>query len=180
VSLRTIARRYASALADVALALGEEREIQEELNSWESMIASSNELRQVVDSPTITLDEKRRILNRLIERVKPRPTTANFIQVLLQNHRLGQLAAINQRFAQVLDERSGIVAATVTTARPVDGISQDTLREKLAALTGKKVRLSFETDEELIGGLVTRIGSTIYDGSVRNQLQQAKERLIGN
>ena len=180
MSLRTIARRYASALADVAIALGEEREIQEELNTWESMIASSNELRQVVDSPTITVDEKRRIFNKLIERVKPRPTTANFIQVLLQNHRLGQLAAINKRFAQVLDERSGVVAATVTTARPMDGISQDTLRENLAALTGKKVRLSFETDGELIGGLVTRIGSTIYDGSVRNQLQQAKERLIGN
>jgi F-type H+-transporting ATPase subunit delta len=180
MSLRTIARRYASALADVAIALGEERNIQEELNAWESMISSSNELRQVVDSPTITLDEKRRILNRLIERTKPRPTTANFIQVLLQNHRLGQLTAINQRFAQVLDERSGVVAATVTTARPMDGDSQNTLRENLAALTGKKVRLSFETDEELIGGLVTRIGSTIYDGSVRNQLQQAKERLIGN
>ena len=180
MSLRTIARRYASALADVAIALGDEREIQEELNTWESMIESSNELRQVVDSPTVTLDEKRRILNRLIEQTKPRPITANFIQVLLQNHRLGQLAAINQRFAQVLDERSGVVAATVTTARPMDEISQDTLRKNLAALTGKKVRLSFETDEELIGGLVTRIGSTIYDGSVRNQLQQAKERLIGN
>ena len=180
MSLRTIARRYASALADVAIGLGEEREIQEELNTWESMIASSKDLRQVVDSPTVTLDEKRRIVNRLIERVRPRPTTANFIQVLLQNHRLGQLAVINQRFAQVLDERSGIIAATVTTARPVDGISQDSLRDNLAALTGKKVRLSFETDEELIGGLVTRIGSTIYDGSVRNQLQQAKERLMGN
>jgi F-type H+-transporting ATPase subunit delta len=180
VSLRTIARRYASALADVAIELGEEREIQEELNTWESMIASSNELRQVVDSPTITLDEKRRIFNKLIERVRPRPITANFIQVLLQNHRLAQLAAINEPFAQVLDERSGVVAATVTTARPMDGISQDTLRENLAALTGKKVRLSFETDEELIGGLMARIGSTIYDGSVRNQLQQAKERLIGN
>ena len=180
MSLRTIARRYASALADVAIAAGEERDIQEELNTWESMIASSNELRQVVDSPTITLDEKRRVLNRLIERARPRPITANFLQVLLQNHRLGQLAAINQRFAQLLDERAGVVAATVTTARPMDGNSQDTLRENLAALTGKKVRLSFETDEELIGGLMARIGSTIYDGSVRNQLQQAKERLIGN
>jgi len=164
----------------VAIAVGEEREIQEELNIWESMIASSNELRQVVDSPTITLDEKRRILNKLIERVRPHPITANFLQVLLQNHRLGQLPAINQRFSQFLDDRSGEVAATVTTARPMDEISEETLREKLAALTGKKVRLSFETDEELIGGLVTRIGSTIYDSSVRNQLQQAKERLIGD
>jgi F-type H+-transporting ATPase subunit delta len=180
VSLRTIARRYASALADVAIALGEEREVQEELNTWESMISSSNELRQVVDSPTVTLDEKRRILTKLIERVSPRPTTANFIQVLLQNHRLGQLAAINKRFAQALDERSGVVAGTVTTARPMDGVSQEALQANLAALTGKKVRLSFETDDELIGGLVTRIGSTVYDGSVRNQLQQAKDRLIGN
>ncbi|MEP6911107.1 MAG: ATP synthase F1 subunit delta [bacterium] len=179
MSLRTIARRYASALADVAVARGEEREVQDELKTWELMIASSNELRQVIDSPTVTLDEKRRIVNKLIDRVTPRPTTANFIQVLLQNHRLGQLAAINERLAQVLDERSGVVAATVTTAKPIDGVSQDTLRTNLATLTGKKVRLSFETDEDLIGGLVTRIGSTIYDGSVRNQLQQAKERLIG-
>lgn len=180
MSLRTIARRYASALADVAVARGEGREVQEELIAWESMVASSDELRQLVDSPTIALDEKRKVLNKLIERVGPRRTTSNFIQVLLQNQRLGQLAEINRRFGQMLDERAGVVAATVTTARPIDDVAQEALRTNLAALTGRKVRLSFETDGDLIGGLVARIGSTVYDGSVRNQLQQAKERLIGN
>jgi F-type H+-transporting ATPase subunit delta len=76
-----------------------------------------------------------------------------------------------------MDERSGVVSAQVTTARPVPESSQEALRNKLAALTGKKVSLSFTTDEELIGGIVARIGSTIYDGSVRNQLQQVKERM---
>lgn len=180
MSLRTIARRYASALADVAIARNEAREVQEELNGWQSMIATSYELRQVVESPAIALGEKRKVLGKLIDRITPRPTTANFIQVLLQNHRLGQLAEINERFAQILDERAGVVAATVTTARPMDEVSQESLRAGLEVLTGRKVRLSFETDDDLIGGLVARIGSTVYDGSVRNQLQQAKERLIGN
>ncbi len=80
----------------------------------------------------------------------------------------------------MLDERSGVVSAQVTTARAVPQASQEALRTKLASLTGKSVRLSFTTDETLIGGIVTRIGSTIYDGSVRNQLQQVKDRLVGN
>lgn len=180
MSLRTIARRYASALADVAIAGNEAREVQEELDAWQTMIAASYELRQVVESPTIPVAQKRNVLGKLIDRVKPRPTTTNFLQVLLQNHRLGHLAEINERFAQIIDERAGVVAATVTTARPMDEVSQESLRASLAGLTGKKVRLSFETDGELIGGLVARIGSTVYDGSIRNQLQQAKERLIGN
>ena len=180
MSQRTIARRYAAALADVAIARNEAREVQEELNAWQSMIASSVELRQVVESPTIPVDQKRKVLGKIMDRVKPRPTTTNFLQVLLQNHRLDHLTEINERFAQIIDERSGVVAATITTARPIDQAGQESLRASLAGLTGRKVRLSFETDGELIGGLVARIGSTVYDGSVRNQLQQAKERLIGN
>jgi F-type H+-transporting ATPase subunit delta len=179
VSVRTIARRYASALADVAIARNEAREVQEELNAWERMFATSNELRQLIDSPTVALDEKRKVLQTLIRRLRPRPTTANFILVLLQNQRLGQLAEINKSFRQALDTRSGVVAATITTAKPMAQGPQESLRVKLATLTGKTVRLSFETDSDLIGGLVARIGSTLYDGSVRNQLQQAKERLIG-
>jgi F-type H+-transporting ATPase subunit delta len=144
------------------------------------MLHSSNELRQLVDSPTVALDDKRKVLQTLIKHVRPHQTTANFLSVLLQNQRLGQLAEINKSFSQALDARSGVVAATITTARPMATGPQEVLRTRLATLTGKKVRLAFETDSELIGGLVARIGSTVYDGSVRNQLEQAKERLIGN
>jgi len=175
-----VARRYATALADVVTARGEAQEVQKELRDWAEMMQSNEQLLEVFRNPTIPYEQKRKVLGALIARTRVRPTTANFLQVLLQNQRLAELNEVNKRFAQLLDERSGVVSAQVTTARPVPQSSQDSLRAKLAAMTGKSVRLSFTTDEELIGGIVTRIGSTIYDGSVRNQLQQVKERMIGN
>ena len=174
-----VARRYATALADVVTAGGEAQEVQKELTAWAEMMQSNEQLLEVFRNPTIPYDQKRKVLGTLIARTRVRPTTANFLQVLLQNQRLAELSEVNKRFAQILDERSGVVSAQVTTARPVPQSSQEALRAKLTAMTGKNVRLSFTTDEELIGGIVTRIGSTIYDGSVRNQLQQVKERLVG-
>ena len=179
MSVQTVARRYATALADVVMARGEAQEVRQELDAWASMIQSNDQLMEVFRNPTIPYDQKRKVLSTLIARTRVRPTTANFLQVLLQNQRLAELGEVNKRFAQILDERSGVVSAQVTTARPVPQSSQDALRAKLVAMTGKNVRLSFMTDEELIGGIVTRIGSTIYDGSVRNQLQQVKDRLVG-
>src|SRR6266851_6334077 len=179
MSVQTIARRYASALADVVIERGEAREVQEELNTWERLIQSNANLQEVFRNPTIALDQKRAVLNKLIERAGPRPTTINFLKVLLQNQRLTELGEINRKFADVLDERSGVVAANVTTAREVPEEAQQELHTKLVELTGKKVRIEFATDPELIGGLVTRIGSTVYDGSVRNHLQQIKEKMAG-
>lgn len=179
MSVQTVARRYATALADVVTARGEAQEVQRELTAWQTMMQSNEQLLEVFRNPTIPYEQKRKVLNALITRASVRPTTANFLQVLLQNQRLADLNEVNKRFAQILDERSGVVSAEVTTARPVPQAAQDALRTKLTSLTGKNVRLSFATDEELIGGIVTRIGSTIYDGSVRNQLQQVKERMTG-
>ena len=179
MSIQTVARRYATALADVVTARGEARQVQEELSAWVDLMESNPMLMEVFRNPTIPYEQKRQVLLSLIERTRVRPTTANFLQVLLKNQRLTDLAEINRRFAQVLDERSGVVSAQVTTARPVPDEHQAALRAKLTQVTGKQVRLSFNTDEELIGGLVTRIGSTIYDGSVRTQLQQVKEKLAG-
>jgi F-type H+-transporting ATPase subunit delta len=179
MSVQMIARRYASALADVVLDRGEAKEVQAELETWNEILQANSTLQEVFRNPTIALDQKRAVLSKLIERAKPRPTTANFLKVLLQNQRLTELAEINRRFAEILDERAGMVAAVVTTARPVSESSQKDLMEKLDSLTRKKVRVNFEQDPELIGGLVTRIGSTVYDGSVRTQLQQIKEKMAG-
>ena len=179
MSVQTVARRYATALADVVIARGEAREVHEELTAWEQMMQTNEQLMVVFSNPTIPYDQKRKVLTTLIARAKVRPTTANFLLVLLQNQRLSELSEVNKRFARVLDERSGMISADVTTARPVPADAQEALRSTLASMTGKNVRLSFKTDEELIGGIVTRIGSTIYDGSVRNQLEQAKAKLTG-
>ena len=179
MSVQIIARRYASALADVVLDRGEAKEVQSELQEWSELLQANASLQEVFRNPTVPLDQKRAVLNQLIGRAKPRPTTANFLKVLLQNQRLTELPEINLKFAETLDERAGMVAATVTTARPVPEDIQHRLSERLGSVTEKKVRLNFEQDPELIGGLVTRIGSTVYDGSVRSQLQQIKERMAG-
>lgn len=179
MSIQTIARRYASALADVVIDRGEAKEVQQELQQWSELLQANASLQEVFRNPTIPLDKKRAVLKQLIDRTKPRPTTANFLKVLLQNQRLTEVPEINRKFADTLDERAGMVAATVTSARPVPQEVQARLTEKLMSVTQKKVRLNFEQDPELIGGLVTRIGSTVYDGSVRNQLDQIKERMAG-
>lgn len=177
--MQAVARRYAAALADVVMARGEAREVQSELSAWEQMMQDNAPLLEVFRNPTIPYDQKRRVVSQLIERTRVRPATANFLQVLLQNHRLAELGEINRNFAQELDRRAGVVSAQVTTARPVDTQAQEALRHRLMELTRSNVRLDFAVDEELIGGVVTRIGSTVYDGSVRTQLQKIKENIIG-
>ena len=179
MSSQAVARRYAAALADVVLSRGEAQEVREELAAWDALMRSDPQLLEVFRHPTIPYEQKRGVLEELVRRTQPRPATANFLRVLLQNHRLAELGEVNTQFAQELDRRSGMVTAQVTTARPLPPDAQEALRARLGQLTGSTVRLQFEVDDEVIGGVVTRIGSTLYDGSVRGQLQQIKQRMIG-
>jgi len=179
LSAQTVARRYASALADVVIAQGEARSVQDELIAWQQMTQSHSQLQEAFGNPTIPYEQKRNVLKELISRTKLRQTTANFLQLLLRNQRLTDLPEVNKRFARVLDERSGVVGAQVLSARPIAESAKRSLQQRLVAMTGKDVRLSFATDESVIGGMITRIGSTVYDGSVRNKLEQLGEKLAG-
>jgi F-type H+-transporting ATPase subunit delta len=179
LSSQTVARRYASALADVLLAKNEVAEVRDELVTWEKMILSNPPLLEAMTNPTVGYEQKFKILNELIARTKVRQTTANFLRVLLRNQRIGELPQVNEKLAHILDERSGAVSAQVISARPLPETIKVALEETLRQVTKKKVRLNFQTDESLLGGIVTRIGSTIYDGSVRNQLIRLGEELAG-
>jgi len=179
LSLQTVARRYASALADVVIERREEREVQNEIQNWASMIAHNSQLKEVFANPTVAYDHKRSILEELLARTRVRETTASFLRVLLKNQRLAELPEIAERFGQILDERSGIVAAEITTARPIPEELKKALHDSLASATGRTVRLTFATDEAIIGGLVARIGSTIFDGSVESNLARLAEGLSG-
>ena len=172
MSLQTVARRYAVALADVAISRGEERKVLSELEAWASMIDANPQLEEIFSNPTIPYDQKKRVLQDLISRSRVIETTSSFLQVLLKNQRLAELSAVVERYASLLDERAGVVAAQVTTARPVPEEQKKALRDALTQLTGTTVRLDFTTDEKIIGGMVARIGSTIFDGSVESQLQR--------
>jgi F-type H+-transporting ATPase subunit delta len=179
LSLQTVARRYATALADVAIERREEREVQKELDQWAGMIESNPQLKEVFANPTVVHDQKRKVLEDLIARARVRDTTASFLRVLLKNQRLSQLRDIAARYSLVLDERAGMLAGNVTTARPIPEELKKTLHETLSAATGRTVRLTFDTDEKIIGGLVARIGSTVYDGSVQSHLERLAEGLAG-
>ncbi len=142
------------------------------------MLNSGSDLQTAFRSPAIQQQNKEKVLESLLEKTKPSPTTANFLRILLRNGRLTELGEINQRFDAILSERGGIVAAQITSARPLGESEKAELKANLEKLTGKSVNLTFNINEELIGGVVTKIGSTVYDGSVKTQLQQLKEQLI--
>jgi F-type H+-transporting ATPase subunit delta len=144
------------------------------------MIDSNPQLKEVFANPTVAYDQKRTVLEELISRSRVRETTASFLRVLLRNQRLAQLPEVSGRFGQVLDERAGVVAAEITTARPIPEDLKKALHDTLASATGRTVRLTFATDENIIGGLVARIGSTVFDGSVENNLERLADGLIGS
>lgn len=178
MSVETIARRYGTALADVALESGETETIKSELRDWEALISSSTELQKAFQSPAIAHADKEKLLGQLLARTQPSKATGNFLRILLKNGRLTELSEINDRFGSILEERSGVVVAAITSARELPDSERAEFKSKLETLTGKRVNLNFEIDKEIIGGVITRVGSTVYDGSVRTKLENLKEQLI--
>ena len=180
MSNETIARRYATALADVVTTSGDTTAVKSELKAWDEMISSSVELQGAFSNPAIEQTKKLGVLEGLIGRTKPTKTTANFLRVLLQNNRLNDLGSINERFDSVMQERGGETQAFVASAHELSEDQKTELRTNVEKLTGKKATLNFSIDAELIGGVVTRVGSTVYDGSVRTQLENLREQLMSS
>lgn len=178
MSNETIARRYGTALADVVLETGGTETVKDELRTWEELINSNPDLQNAFSSPVIAHLVKEQVLEQLLEKTSPSKTTSNFLRVLLKNGRLTDLAEINDKFVSVLEERGGVVIAEITSARELPDSEILDFQTKLEKLTGKKVNMNFEIDDEIIGGVVTRIGSKVYDGSVKTKLENLKEQLV--
>lgn len=180
MSLQTIARRYATALAEVAIERHEEAKVHEEIDQWSTLIDQNALLSEVLSNPTVPYDQKRNVLEELITRTRVSETSASFLRVLLRNQRIAQIKYVSERLGQVLDERRGVVAAKVTTARPLSEDLKAALMETMSTVAGRNVRLSFSTDEAIIGGVVTQIGSTIFDGSVQGQLERLANKFANH
>ena len=178
MSVTTIANRYARALADVITERGEMNQVVAELNGFASMMTGHDQLRDVFASPVLSADRKRAVLGELLSKMQLRPTSSNFLRLLLDNSRLHNLDQMMRALARELDSRTNIVSAEITTARDISQQEETMLADKLKAATGKQVRLQFRTDPGIIGGVVTRIGSVVYDGSIKSQLAQMKQRLM--
>ncbi|HKX31254.1 MAG TPA: ATP synthase F1 subunit delta [Blastocatellia bacterium] len=178
MSVTTIANRYARALADVILARGETNQIVEDLNRFGRLMQAHAQLRDVFASPVLPATRKRAVLDELLSRLKLHQIAVNFLRLLLSNYRLHDLDHMLRALAQELDERQQLVTAEITTAREIGEREKQLLLDRLKAKTGKEVRLRYRIDPKIIGGVVTRIGSLVYDGSIRNQLAQMKQRLL--
>jgi F-type H+-transporting ATPase subunit delta len=176
-----VANRYARALADVVLAPGSGVEplgALDQLRTFRDMMLESPELKNVLISPAVSVGNKRSVVSRLGDRAGFASIIRNFLYVVIDHRRVDQIPDLVSAFEAALDERTGRVRAHVTSAAPLDPGQQTAVQERLARLTGKQVHCEFRVEAGLIGGLVARIGSTVYDGSVRGQLEVLRQRLI--
>ena len=177
MSVIVIARRYAEALADVAAARNQVEQFDNGVRVFAEMMKSSRELHDLFASPIVSQTDKLRVLDALLARMRPDQMIANLLRTMLSHHRLQHLAEVYEQFRREVNARKGLIIAEVTTAAEVGRSEQGKLGRTLERMTGKQVEFRFKTDPSLIGGVVTRIGSVVYDGSVRTQLQGIKERL---
>ncbi|MEO6803670.1 MAG: ATP synthase F1 subunit delta [Granulicella sp.] len=177
--MAVFAPHYARAFAQVVTAKNLDRAAaQQQLSDFAGTLAGSPELTQVLLNPSIPEEQKLRLLDAIAGRIGMFREVRNFIAVIMDHHRLGALDEILAEYDLVADEDSGIAEAEITSARALNDQDRATLEEQVAKLAGGRVRASYKEDAALLGGAVVKIGSTVYDGSVRAQLQQLKERLI--
>lgn len=177
-----LAFTYARALADVVTKPGSATNAQTvlaELTAFEKLLVESAELRIALESPAIPPARKRAVIERLAKALPISQVVERFLFVLMDHRRAALLHEILEAFESVVDERVGIARADVASARPLTEPQQQQIVAGIVRLTGKQARARFSVREDLIGGVVARIGSTVYDGSVRGRLDALGRRLAG-
>jgi len=175
--LKSASLQYANALADVVLQQGAAEPTRKQLADFEAAHAESAELRNFMASPAVSREAKHGVIEKLVARLGASRILRNFLFVIVDNQRTHLLPEIAVSFELVLRQRQGIVEAEISSAAPLNDSQKATLLRNLEGVTGKKVQASYSLDPGLLGGAVVRIGDTIYDGSVRNQLDRLRERL---
>ena len=176
--MKALAERYAGALVDVALENKQAEQVKQELAAFAAMVRESAELHAFLSNPSIARASKHAAIEQLVARMGASRTLRNYLFVIVDQRRAGMLIEIEQAFSALLDARQGITQATVTSAAELTAPERAEIHGALAKLTGRNVQAKFKTNPALIGGAVVRIGSTIYDGSVRAQLDRLRARMI--
>ncbi len=178
-----VSSRYARALVDIvtgpaATEAGKDPQaVAVQLAEFHTLLTENPEVRILFSTPAVAAAKKKAILAELAPRLELDALTKNFLNVLIDNDRMIFLREIAEAFDSLLHERLGVVVAEILTARPLEEAEQKQLARALHAKTGKQIRMNLSLDSNLIGGIVARIGSTIYDGSVRGQLERIRGEL---
>ena len=179
--MSAFAARYARAFADVVLDTKlDSADVQRQLTDFAATFAASRDLREVLLNPSIPSAKRVSILDVVNSRIGCGPKVRNFLAVLISHERLAALSEIIEEFRLEMNRRLSISDAEVVTARPLQDQERAKLEREVAELAGTRVNATFRQDKSLIGGAMVRIGSTIYDGSVRGRLERLKERLVAS
>lgn len=175
-----VASRYARALVDILFSPGAAltpADATGQLREVEAMLAGSHDLHILLLSPAVAPSKKRAVVGRLATPLGLATVVRNFLFVLIDHRRVGILSQIREAVEDIVDERMGLVRADVASAGELTAAQQVMLESELSRRTGKRVRLEFRVDPSLVGGVVARIGSTVYDGSVRGALNTLRKNL---
>jgi len=176
--LKSASLQYANALADIVLQQGAAEPTRNQLADFDAAYQQSAELRNFMASPAVSREAKHGVIEKLVARLGASRMIRNFLFVIVDNQRTHLLPEIAVSFEEVLRQRQGIAEAEVLSAVPLNDKQKTALLRNLESVTGKKIQAHYSLDPALLGGAVVRIGDTIYDGSVRNQLNRLRERLV--
>ncbi|MBI4444225.1 MAG: ATP synthase F1 subunit delta [Acidobacteria bacterium] len=179
-----VSLRYARALVDAVTgppggaAPRDPRATAQQLREFQVLLEESAELRTLFATPAIAAAKKKPVMAELAATMGLDPLTKNFLNVVIDHDRMPQLKEILEAFEALLDQRLGIAEAEIRTSRPLEENEKQELAEALQTRTGKQVRMNFVLDPGLLGGIVARVGSIIYDGSVRGLLERLRTELV--
>ena len=177
--MSAFASRYARAFADVvASAHLDAAAIDTQLNDFVGTWDGSPQLREVFENPAVAAPQKVAVLDKMNAQLGLQRETRNLIAVLINNDRIAHIHEIVSAWRAEMQERQGIRQVEITTARELPAPERDMLLEGVGRLAGARVQATFKLDKEILGGTVVRIGSTVYDGSVRGRLQRLREELV--
>ena len=176
--MASVASTYARAFADVVLdARLDANRATASLRRIVALFAESADLRRVWENPAVPAEQKRKLLDAIAQREGTDKQVRNLVAVLIDHRRVQFLPGIVDQLEKELDARLGFAEAQISSARELGAAEKRALEDQVAKMTGKKVRASYGLDASLLGGAVVRVGSTIYDGSVKGQLERIKEAI---
>ena len=179
--MASVVGTYARAFADVVMTPKSQLDpvrALEDLHGIEALLKESDQLRRVLENPSIPGDRKRAVLDAITMRLGTTRQVRNFIAVLIDHRRLPLFSEILKQLEQELNDRQGFAEAQVSSARQLSDPEKQMLEAEITRMTGKKVRARYQQDTSLLGGAVVQVGSTIYDGSVKGQLEKIREQLV--
>ncbi|MGB6199981.1 MAG: ATP synthase F1 subunit delta [Candidatus Acidiferrales bacterium] len=175
--MKALAQRYAAALADVAIERNSAPQVRQDIAAFAGLMDESRELRQLLANPAVPRAGKHAVIESLVERLGSSRTVRNFLLLLVDHRRAALLPDIELAYESLLDAKLGLTRAVVTTGQELGAAERAELIGALERLVGGRVEAQFLVDDHMLGGVRVRVGSTIYDGSVRGQLNKLRARL---